>query len=175
MSVTTTTVNVSAQRATLAALLAALVNGIDTELVGVDPFVLDGTTYARADLLARIQAILDAIAGVKAARVALSQAVAKQKVALVQGRSLRAGLKRTLQAKYGPSSPALQKFGFTPARTPKTPVAAKAAAKVKAAATRAAHAPAGNEGTPAVQGAPSPAAPTAAPAAPAGSSTPNKA
>jgi hypothetical protein len=164
MSTTTTTINVSAQKATLAALLAALVNGINTELAGVNPIALDGVSYARADLLARIQAVLDAIASVKAARTTLSQVVASQKAAIVQGRSLRAAMKRFLQSKYGPNSPQLQKFGFAPARTPKTPIQTKAQAKVKAAATRTARGTKGKKAKLAIHG--SPAASTAPSALP---------
>jgi hypothetical protein len=136
MSSTTTTINVTAQKATMAALLAALVNGIHTELAGVDPIVLDGTSHPQTELLAILQAALVAIAGVKSARTGLAQAVTSQKAAVAQAKGIRTGMKRYLQTKYGPQSPKLQEFGFTPARTPKTPVQAKAAAKVKAAATR---------------------------------------
>jgi hypothetical protein len=165
MSTTPTTVNVSSQKAPLAALLAALVEGINTELVGVDPFVLGGTTYPRAVLLARIQAVLDAITSVRTARTALGQAIASQKAALAEGRALRAALKKTLQGRFGASSPVLQKFGFTPARTPKTPIATKAEAKVKAKATRAARGTVGKKAKQAIHGSASPAAPTAAPKA----------
>lgn len=164
MSTTTTTINVSAQKATLAAILAALVTGINTELAGVDPIVLDGTSYPRTDLLARIQAVLDAIARVKAARTTLSQVVASQKGALDQGRLLRAAMKRYLQSKFGPSSPKLQEFGFAPVRTPKTLVQTKAQAKVKAAATRTARGTKGKKAKLAIHG--SPAAPTAPSALP---------
>jgi hypothetical protein len=125
---TPTTINVSTQRATFAALLAALVTGINTVLPGVDPFDVDGVTVTRANLLARIQAALDAITAVKAARTALQQAVATQVAALADAR--------------GQKNPALQKLGFTPTRTPVTPVATKAEAQVKKAATRKAKAPA---------------------------------
>jgi hypothetical protein len=139
---TPTTINVSTQRATFAALLAALVTGINTVLPGVDPFDVDGVTVTRANLLARIQAALDAITAVKAARTALQQAVATQVAALADARGLRSAVKTTAQAKLGKKNPALQKLGFTPTRTPVTPVATKAEAQVKKAATRKAKAPA---------------------------------
>ncbi len=137
-----TTINVSTQRATFAALLAALLAGINTELPGVDPFDVDGVTVTRANLLARIQAALDAITAVKAARTALQQAVATQVAALADARGLRSAVKTTAQAKLGKKNPALQKLGFTPSRTPVTTVATKAEAQVKKAATRKAKAPA---------------------------------
>jgi hypothetical protein len=136
MSTATTSINVTAQKATLAALLAALVKCIRAELGGVDPIVLNGSSHTQTELVDRVQAALDAIAAVKAARTALSQAVANQKAAVAQATPIRAGVRRFLQAKLGPNSPKLQEFGFTPARAAKTPVKTKAQAKVKAAATR---------------------------------------
>jgi septal ring factor EnvC (AmiA/AmiB activator) len=172
MPISTVTINVTAQKATIAVLLAALVEGIRTELAGVDPIVLDGTSFARTDLLARIQATLDAIASVKSARTALLQAVTSQKAAVAQAKALRAGMKRYLQTKYGPNSPKLQKFGFTQTRTPKTLVRTKAEAKVRAAATRKARGTKGRKQRLAITGASAPVAPPA-PVQPA-SGTPTK-
>ena len=167
MSTTPTTINVSAQKATMAVLLAALVKGIDTELAAVDTIEFDGASHKRTDLLASILAVLDAIAGVKVTRTALSKAVASQKAAVAQGRLLRAGVKRYLQAKYGPTSPKLQEFGFTPARTPKTPLKSKTEGKAKAAATRVARGTKGKKAKATIHGSP-PAALAPAPASPSG-------
>jgi len=136
MPSTPKTINVSIQKVSFAALLTALVNGINNDLTGLDPIVIDGTNWARADLLARIQAILDGIQQVKDARKALATLVANQKDLVAQGRQIRAGVKRVAQAKYGPKSQKLQDFGFTPQRTPNTPVASKAKGQAKAKATR---------------------------------------
>ena len=149
---TTVTVNVSAQKATFAALLAALVKGINTDLAGVASFDIDGSHLARADLLARLRATLDAITAVKAARTALGQAVASQSSSVAQARTLRGGVKRFLQTQYGPTSPKLQDFGFAPARVAKTPVKTKAQAKVKAAATRSARGTKGRKQKAAITG-----------------------
>jgi hypothetical protein len=161
---TTTTVNVTAQRATFAVLLAALASGITTDLTNLDPVIIDGVPTARTDVLARIQAALDAINNVKAARKTLQQAVAAQKVALAEARLLRAGMKRVLNSHFGPSSPKLQVFGFTPARAAKTTVKTKAEAKVKAAATRAARGTKGKKQRLAVKAAPPVTAPVTTPA-----------
>ncbi len=136
MSTSTIGINVTAQKATLAVLLTAVVDGLRTELAGVDPIVLDGSRYAHTELVARFQAALDAIAAVKTARTALSQAVLAQRAAVAQAMRLRSGVKRYLQNNFGPQNPKLQVFGFTPARIAKTTVKTKAQAKVKAAATR---------------------------------------
>jgi hypothetical protein len=166
-----TPVNVTAQKATIAALLAALVKGIQAELASVDPIVVDGTSYALVDLLARIQAALDAIAGVKATRTALSQAVTSQKAAVAEAKAVRIGMKRYLQTKYGPTSPKLQMFGFTPARSAKTTVKVKAEAKAKAAATRQARGTKGKKQRLAIKATqPAAAAPTTASTATGGTS-----
>ena len=133
---TTRTVNVSTQRASFAALLGVLLTGLNTDFPGVDPFVVDGETIARASLVARIQAALDGIAAVKSARTQLQSAVARQNSAITDARGLRAGIKRLAQSKYGPDSPMLQNLGFTPNRTPKASAQTKAQAQAKAEATR---------------------------------------
>ena len=167
MSSTPTTINVSAQKATIAVLLAALVKGIDTELASVDTLEFDGVAHKRTDVLASVQSVLDAISGVKATRMALSKAVVSQKAAIAQGRLLRAGMKRYLQAKYGPTSPKLQDFGFTPTRTPKTPLKSKTEGKAKAAATRVARGTKGKKAKAAIHGS-LPAAPAPVPASTSG-------
>jgi hypothetical protein len=135
----TNTVNVSIQRASFAAMLGALLTGLQSDFPGVDPFVVDGETVARADLVARIQAALDTIAAVKVARAGLQSAVAKQKLAIADARGLRAGVKRIAQSKFGPTSPLLQNLGFAPNRLPNASVQTKADAKAKAEATRVAN------------------------------------
>jgi hypothetical protein len=132
----TNTINVTTQRASFAALLTALLAGINTDFPGVDPFVVDGESIARATLIARIQAALNAISTVKTARAALQSAVATQNAAITDARGLRAGIKRLAQSKYGPQSPLLQNLGFTPNRTPTATSTTKAQAAAKAEATR---------------------------------------
>ena len=166
----TNTVNVTTQRANFAAMLTALLAGINADFPGVDPFVVDGETIARATLIARIQAALNAIAAVKTARAALQSAVVTQNAAIIDARGLRAGVKRLAQTKYGPQSPMLQNLGFTPNRTPQTTAAAKAASAAKAEATRQANGNVGKK-TRKVSTLTAPAA-AAAPPAPATATTP---
>jgi len=141
----TTTINVSTQKSSLQAQLTALVNGINTDLVGVDPIDLDGVSTKRADVLSRIQALLNAMTAVKSARTTLQTAVSNQNGLLVQGRALRVAMKRFLQTKFGPTSPKLQDFGFTQTHQGKANVATKAAAVTKAEATRKARGTAGKK------------------------------
>ncbi|HEY1694946.1 MAG TPA: hypothetical protein VGG39_22415 [Polyangiaceae bacterium] len=133
---TTTSINLSQTRASFAALLSALLAGLNSVFPGVDPFVVDGQTIPRATLVARIQAALDAIAAVKAARGALQSAVATQNAAIVDAQGLRAGIKRAALTKLGPQSPRLQDLGFTPDRPRTASTQTKAQAAVKAQATR---------------------------------------
>jgi hypothetical protein len=142
---TITTINVSSQKSTLQAQLTALITGINTDLPGVDPIDLDGVSTRRTDVLARIQALLDAIKAVKSARTTLQTAVANQKSLLVQGRGLRLAMKRFLQTKFGPTSPKMQDFGFTQTHPGKPTVPTKAAALTKAKATRVARSTAGKK------------------------------
>jgi len=132
------TINIVQQRATFAALLAALATGIDAVLPGIDPMDIDGEQLARATVHARIQAALDAIAQVKAARSAVQAAVAKQKAAIVAARAVRKGVKRIPQSKLGPYNTDLQTLGFTPQTSRKPTVKTLAKAQVQAEATRAA-------------------------------------
>jgi len=128
-------VNVSQQKASFAALLAVLVANL-ASVLSADPLVLDGETLARSVVLARIQAVMDAIALVKTARTDLLALVAKQKIAVADARKLRSAIKRLAESQLGPASAELQKLGFTPRRvaTPKPLTVAKAV--VQAAATR---------------------------------------
>lgn len=173
-----TPTNLSQTRANLAALLSALLAGLNSVFPGVDPFVVDGETIPRATLVGRIQAALDAIAAVKAARGALQSAVATQNAAIDDARGLRAGIKRAAQSKLGPTSPRLQDLGFTPDRPRNTSSRTKAQAAAKAQATREAK---GNVGKKTRKvstlgaSAPAPATPAPAPAAPAATATPPKA
>jgi hypothetical protein len=157
---TTTTINVSSQKSTLQAQLSALITGINKDLTGVDPFDLDGVSTKRADVLARIQALLDAITTVKSARTTLQTAVANQTTLLAQVRGLRVAMKRFLQTKFGPTSTKLQDFGFTQTHPGKATVPTKAAAQTKAKATRVARGTAGTKQKKAIKAPPPPATTT---------------
>jgi hypothetical protein len=165
---TTNTMNVSRQRAPLQAQLTALLTGIKKDLAGVDPIDLDGVTTKQSELVARTQALLDAIAAVKAQRTLLLTAVAKQKDLLTQYRGVRVAMKRFLQTKFGPQSPKLQDFGFTQTHQGKATVEAKAAARAQAKATRALRHTAGKKQKQAIKALPSATAATPIAATPQG-------
>jgi hypothetical protein len=141
INTTPVTVDVTSQKADLVAVYEALIDGIKTLLVGVDPIVL-GTTapsvsMTQASILAQLQQRVDAANATKAARKALASLVAAERGLDVQVRPLRAALKRFLVARLGPNSPELQKFGFTQNRRPRKTAQSKAQAASKATATRA--------------------------------------
>jgi hypothetical protein len=95
------------------------------------------TTYAKADLVTRFKTFLAAMETTKAARTALQTAVASERALLKQVAPLRAQLKTFLGLRFGKNSPEMQKFGFTQAKVPKTPVASKAQGIAQGKATRA--------------------------------------
>ncbi|MDP8999465.1 MAG: hypothetical protein M3O46_05075, partial [Myxococcota bacterium] len=131
-------------KADLGALYRALIHGINTQLAGVDSFVLGKQTFSRADLLARLQSRIDAAEAVKANRATLQKSVADERTADSSMKPLRAQMKSYLQARFGKVSPELQDFGFTPTRKAKPSAVVKAAAVSRAKATRVAR---GTKGT----------------------------
>jgi hypothetical protein len=138
MSTTTLTqVNITTQKVDVEAEYTALANGMSTDLPDITSFLMAHTTYAKDDLVTRFKAFLAAIEATKSARTALHLAVANERALLKQVAPLRAQLKTYLGLRFGKNSPEMQKFGFTQAKVPKTPVASKAEGIVKNKATRA--------------------------------------
>jgi hypothetical protein len=177
--VTASTVNISTQKATVEAEYKALITGINSELVDETHFMLNGTLMAKPELVAHFQSRLDAAEKTKTQRTALHATVGAEHALNLEVAPLRMGFKTYLQSRYGKNSPELQKFGFTPAKKPQRPVAAKATGIAKNQATRIARNTIGKKaklqikGTvPSSSAAPTPATPPAAPAKPAIASTP---
>jgi hypothetical protein len=164
------TINIAEQKAAIEAAYKAVIAGINTELGTVQQFVILGTTFTKAELLARFQSRLDAAEKTKADRTILHASVAAEQQLNTDVAPLRKGFKQYLQSRYGQGSPELQKFGFTPAKTPQRSVAAKAAGIAKNQATRKARNTMGKKAKLKVKGTPATntTAPTmvAAPAAP---------
>jgi hypothetical protein len=136
MSSSTTTINVTTQKATVTAEYKALITGINQLLPGVDPFDIGSVTLSRADLLAKLQGRVDAANATKAALQAYRTAVANERASDATLKPLRAQVKVYLQGRFGKTSTQLQSFGFTPNRVPVRTVKAKAAGVAKSAATR---------------------------------------
>jgi hypothetical protein len=165
---TLSTINIATQKTTIEAEYKTLINGINTELIGVDPFVINGTTYTRADLLARLQSRITASEATKTARTALHNAVNSEQDLQAQMVLLRAGMKAYLISRFGKGSGKLQLFGFAQTKTTQKTAQSKAAAVVKSKATRTARGTLGKKQKSGIKGVvPVPATPSSpGPAAP---------
>ncbi len=178
---TLSTINIATQKTTIEAEYKTLINGINTELAGVDSFVINGITYSRADLLAQLQSRITASEATKTARTALHNAVNSEQDLQQQMLLVRAGMRAYLVSRFGKGSGKLQLFGFAQTKTTQKTAQSKAAAVAKAKATRTARGTLGKkqksgikgvvpvQATPASSGptAPSPPDPATKPVAPA--------
>jgi hypothetical protein len=160
-----TTISISHQKVDIEADYKSLIVGIHAEAAPDDPLVIGGKSIRRADLVARLQARIDAAEGVKSARGLLQTAIAYERTVDAEVRPLRAATKMYLQGRYGKSSPELQKFGFTQTRKGKATAQTKASAQTKAKATRVARGTKGTQQKKAIKGAPPATTTTAAPIA----------
>ena len=133
---TLSTVNITTQKAGLTAEYQALITGIGTLLPSVDPFVIGNATISRADLLAKLQSLLNAANATRATQAAYHNAVQSERSLTVQVAPLRAQLKLFLQSRFGKTSTQLQSFGFAPNKVPDTTVSSKSTRVAKNLATR---------------------------------------
>ena len=133
---TLTQVNITTQKVDIQAEYTALTNALGSDLPDVTSFLMAQTTFAKADLVTRFKTFLAAMETTKAARTALQTAVASERALLKQVAPLRSQLKTFLGLRFGKNSPEMQKFGFTQAKVPKTPVASKAKGIAQGKATR---------------------------------------
>ena len=133
---TVSTVNIAAQRAKVIAAFQALIDGINEELTDVKTLVINKQNITKAQLISDFQERLTAAENTKAARLAYHAAVAAEAQVAARVAPERAAVKLYLAARCGKSSPEMQKFGFTPAKTPQKTAASKAAGAAKARATR---------------------------------------
>jgi hypothetical protein len=136
MTTTLSTINIATQKTTIEAEYKTLINGLNTTLPSVDSFVINGTTWSRADLLTRLQSRIDAAEATKAARTTLHNAVNSEQELNAQIAPLRAGIKTYLQSRFGKTSGQLQLFGFAQTKATQKSAQSKANAVVKSKATR---------------------------------------
>jgi hypothetical protein len=129
-------ITISHQKVDVQADYAMLIQGLQAEAAPEDPIVIGGQPIARADLVARFQQRIDAATRTNAARAAYQKAVSDERTLDADVRTLRAHTKLHLQGKYGKRSPKLQDFGFTQGHAANATAQTKAAAQVKAKATR---------------------------------------
>jgi hypothetical protein len=135
-SSTVAKVNVAEQRAKVLATFTMLVNALGTDLPDVTTFLFRDQTITKADAITKLSARITAAENTKAARLALQAAVAAETQIAQEVAPIRSDIKGFLSNRFGKNSPKLQKFGFTPAKTPQKSVASKAQGVAKAKATR---------------------------------------
>jgi hypothetical protein len=123
-------------KALFIALLKALIGAINSELPNVLSFTLNGRTITRADLLAALQAFIDAATDTTTANNAWRAKVSAEKAARVEAAGLVSGMKIYVQGVYGKASPEVLKFGFKPATPPARTLVSKVIGVTKGAATR---------------------------------------
>jgi hypothetical protein len=154
----TTTIQIATQKADVVAEYTALVDATKSDLADVATFVFSDVTWTRDALVAEFEKRLNAAKLIKASRTTLQQTVADEKAIQKEVDPLRNAMKGYLKTRFGKNSPKLQKFGFTPDRTPKKAPSVKAAAVVKAQATRTARGTKGKKQKAAIKGSPAPTA-----------------
>jgi hypothetical protein len=135
-TVTPITPSITTQKVDIIAEYQALLEGLDSLLAAIDPFVLGGQTISRADLKARLQSRIDAAQKVKAMRKTLSALVADERATAAAADPLRSQLKAFCGARFGATSPILQQLGFVPRRRRRTRPAKQADGAAKAKKTR---------------------------------------
>jgi hypothetical protein len=116
-----------------------------------DPWVLNGTSYTKAQLVQAIQTSITATDAATAAKVAATQAVASASTQRAQALKLRTLVLKLLELQLGDESPVLAQLGFTKV-VPTPTVAAKSAALDKSKATREARHTMGSKQKAAIKG-----------------------
>lgn len=116
-----------------------LINGLTKNQATLPPLLIGGTSYKATDAIAVLQKRIDTAKAVAPAKAAWQAAVSAEDAEISSTKSFVSGLKAALLVAFASSPSTLADFGLNP-RKPNTPltVQQKAAAKAKAAATRAA-------------------------------------
>jgi hypothetical protein len=139
MTIPTTTpktTNLTVQKVEVEATYQAALDALDEFLPGIDPFVLNDTTFSRDELKTLLEGVIADMKQTRAARMAATAALAKERASLAKAAPVLASLKTLVQSRHGKTSPLLQRFGFVQNRTPKTRADVKAAGVAKGKATR---------------------------------------
>jgi hypothetical protein len=163
--VTTTSTTTAPNRVSTQGKDQQVIVGIKTDLQTMSSLPLGGATYTPSSLAAFIQSRIDAANAVLTAKANWQSASKTYEAINTQATVVVRELRNLVIGAFGPSSPKLADFGFTPTvRKVQTPEQ-KAAAAVKRAATRKARGTMGKVAKLAIKGAP-PMAPSATSPAP---------
>jgi hypothetical protein len=115
---------------------AQIIVGIQKHLQTPSSLPLAGSTYTPADLVKVVQSQIDQAGVVANAAAAWHAAVATQKALNAKLSPILRGLRQYVLNVYGPESPVLADFGFTPPKKRVVSPQTKVAAATKAKATR---------------------------------------
>jgi hypothetical protein len=159
-----------ANRADRSNLNRQAIAGVQKLYATTPAIILNGVSFAPANIVKALQGPIDAADAANAAGAAFHKAVAVEKAAIVEADTVYAGLKAFVMGQFATSPETLAEFGFTPSTRRVPDTATVAGAVEKRAATRAARHTMGKRQKESVKGtapAPTPSAPVAAPPVPA--------
>jgi len=140
-----------------------MIAGVEKHYGASSTILVDGVATKQKDVIAALQAPIDAGDATTAAEAAFHKAVADEQAADAAADTMYQGLKSYFLSIYAKQPQVLADYGLAPVARKKPTAATKAAAAVKAQATRAARGTKGKQQRKAVK---APAAATPAPATP---------
>jgi hypothetical protein len=126
-------------------LLQKLANGYAQYSTSAPLIVLAGATLKPSDLVAKLQALVATENAVTSAGAAWHSQVATQRAAVLQSKPLLLAIRQSLQSAYSSQLDVLADFGLTPRKKAVVSPETRAAAALKAKATRAARGTAGRK------------------------------
>jgi hypothetical protein len=112
--------------------------GVQKHFAATQTFVLDGSPTTPKDVIATLQAAIDAVDKAATAEKAFHDATAAQHAAIAKGNAVLKALKMLVHNQLGGAEGVLGDFGFQAPKRKTPDEATKAAAVAKRAATRAA-------------------------------------
>jgi hypothetical protein len=125
--------------------LQKLVNGYTKYTASAPPIVLAGATLKPTDLVAKLQALISMENAVTSAGAAWHSQVATQRGVVVQAKPLLQAIRQSLQSAYSSQLDVLADFGLTSRKKAVVSPETRAAAALKAKATREARGTAGKK------------------------------
>jgi hypothetical protein len=113
-----------------------LVDGLTKHQSSLPSFLIRGTSYKAADVIGIVQAQVNAAKTTYSSRAVWQNAVKTERDERAKNKPFVSALKQTLQAMFSDSVDSLADFGLTPRKPRVITPAKKAAAALKAKATR---------------------------------------
>jgi hypothetical protein len=113
-----------------------LIAGVKKHFLKVPTLVFGGVAYTPTQVVDALQAVVDATVALSQAKAAWVDAIAKLRTAVTAAKPIADGVRQTARLQFG-DQVALDDFGIAPHKKAKPKAATKAAAALKAKATRA--------------------------------------